>query len=196
MERFLIIFLTLFFTINAYAATPGSLPAAPVGGAFAGAANGAAGQIAAPAFVISPGDIDTVITAAPTSGKYFMLSASDNPSGTAHNVFVLRKNGTRYQVTSGKTCLCIRAILSSATANTRWQLFSDTVTFNDNATFASLTASVSQGGASQAYNPGMALAANSITAMDIMYVFGASTFPGVQIEGTSNNSIELWCKEQ
>lgn len=195
MERFLVL-LSLLFTLNAYAASPGSLPAAPVGGAFAGAANGAPGQIAAPAFVIAPSDIDTVVGGAPTVGKYFMLSASDNPSGTAHNVFVLRKNGTRYQVTSGKTCLCVRAILSSATANTRWQLFSDTVTFNDNATFASLTAVVSQGGASQAYNPGMSLAANTITTMDIMYVFGASTFPGIQLEGSSNNSIELWCKEQ
>lgn len=127
----------------------------------------------------------------------FSFLANTVNSGSAY-AFV--KNGTTYQVPSGKTAVCT-AMISQAGTNTNapFQLFSNSVSFANNTATGSLTGSqVYEAGPGNSTQCGhyTSPTANVPVNESLIYSFSATTFPGIISCSTGTAmAIKLFCKE-
>ena len=129
------------------------------------------------------------------AGGYFMLAAGakNNTARTADNFYPFYKNGVAYQVTAGKTAYCSQLVAIDDTGNSRIQLVSGTASIAWDA--ATVTGAVYEGGFTTGYVHASGNGAWIPSVNQILYAFGASTFPGVQESGTRVIGITLMCKE-
>lgn len=143
------------------------------------------------------GGVDSVnggINMPNTDTTYFTLWGSVNSSATG-NYYVFYKNGTQYQVTTGKTCRCEDwGFLSAATNNLQLQLVSSLTSWAQNA--ASLTSGTYQGGAAGVYPINTGPTANVWRIMHFPYEFVALSYPGFGTgNSTQNYAVFGICRE-
>jgi hypothetical protein len=146
--------------------------------------------------IVGLGGVDTssnlTIPEANSQG-YFSLNAS-GLAVSVGNVSPFYKNGVLYQVTSGKTCVVVHVIFTSAdSSGNSMQLMHSLTTFATNATTASLTSPVYQGGGAGNYVY-FNTAAYVPTSAATMYNFPSVSYPGYQ-NGATGSSVILICKE-
>jgi hypothetical protein len=120
-----------------------------------------------------------LVVPGPTS-EVFTLYAGTLSNGGSNVHYPFYKNGSKYQVTSGK-----RFIVSSirhyvGSANGGFQLVSATATFSDATASGSLTGGVFQFGAAATYGMTGHQTAKTLMVEAMRYVFAAQTWPGVQ----------------
>lgn len=125
------------------------------------------------------------------SQGYFTLYMGKG--GTVSDYYILYKNGTAYQVTSGKTCYVVGIGMNAPGSGNNIQLISATAPFADGA--SSITGGVYQGGASGNY-PVLQGAAGTWVYYPTTFQFAASTYAGIQAGGTANPyGVYVICKE-
>ena len=132
-----------------------------------------------------------------TTGVFSVYTATFNPSPTANGVFPFYKNGAVWQVGGSKVAHCFSMSYTGDTANVYWQLMSDTVTFADNATVASLTAPRYQGGRTQAYLHRVYSTLNKYFPAPSLYSFDSANaaFPGIQVGAAGGVMVSMSCYE-
>jgi len=174
MERVLVLLIGLF-SLPALAVVPSGVPQALLGGA-----NGVSGGAA-----IAESSLST----------YFTLNAGTQSSG-ANTYYVFYKNGTAYQVSSGKTAYCVSISSTSSSPFNTYQLVSSTTSWSNNVGSLPATAVYSCGG-SNSYCLGTGTAAFAFNVMGATYQFSALTYPGIEVNQASTvYSVFLNCKEQ
>ncbi len=130
----------------------------------------------------------------PNSNPEGYFSIYTGQSITGANVTPLYKNGVAYQVTAGKTFVASKVCGAVGSANARFQLISATASFANNATTASLTGPVYQGGA--AGGTVLALTTSNVFAcFSINYSFSASTYVGIQGDSSTSQNVIVTGKE-
>lgn len=107
---------------------------------------------------------------------------------TATNVAPLYANGVAYQVPGGKVFYVTKVCYEGTATSSPFQLLTATASFAVNATTASLTGPVYQGGAAGGHQYYIAVA-NTPTCKSELYQFAASTFPGIQERDASNTIL-------
>lgn len=132
-----------------------------------------------------------------TSGRsYFMLSVGVLSLDGSNVHYPLRRNGVIYQVTAAKTCRCEKIRYRVGSASGAFGLVSATATFANATASAGLTGGVLQSGVLDIYSMSGHVTANAVVTESIIYTFGASTFPGVQMaDNTQLYQVYLWCYE-
>lgn len=139
---------------------------------------------------------DSLNISEPNSQGYFSVYVGSGGTTTNH-FYPFYKNGVAYQVNAGKTFQISKVCSVSTTSSISFQLVSDTSSFAHNAT--SLTSGVYQGGLSGAsgsvYPMKTHATAGTWDCVDTIYVDAASTFPGIEINGTSVIAVMVLGRE-
>lgn len=130
------------------------------------------------------------------SQGYFTLFVGSGGT-TTNNFYPFYKNGVAYQVTAGKTFQAVKICSLSSAASTLFQLLTATSSFAFNA--SSVTGGVFQGGASGTGAAVYAMISNISTnawlCSSSTYSAAASTFMGVEVNGTSAVNFMVLGKE-
>jgi hypothetical protein len=170
----------LFAAANAFAAVPGNAPILTI------AAPGQQTQaLSIPLSCLSSGG--------GCPGQVFSLFAGNN-SMTGNDYYILYKNGVAYQVGASTKAYCVNSTAATTSASDGYQLFSATASFANGA--SSITGAVYQCG-----SPGLnCTPANSTTYVPYpvpgIFVFGSSTYAGMQPASSAGYFIHLDCYEQ
>jgi ribosomal protein L21 len=143
------------------------------------------------------GGIDSVgggIIVPANDTTYFAIFAGVLSSSTG-NFYPFYKNGTQYQVTTGKTCRVEQINLcSTANTNLELQLVSSLTSYAQNA--ASITSGTYQGGAVSISAMNTGPTANVFRLFQVPYEFGALSYPGFQaLNNTQAYRVILICRE-
>lgn len=170
-----ILFLGLILGLNAFAAT-------------------GSGQVSNITSIGGFNNNDNTTVGDSNSQGYFTIYTY-NTAPTAGNVLVLKKNGSAYQVTAGKTFKMSKICYASSVADGDFQLLTATASFADNATTASLTGPVYQAGAAAGYFFHTSATANQIQCWSASYDFGASTYVGIQARTANSYYVAITGKE-
>lgn len=173
MVNVLSLFLALILSTNSFAAVvPSGVPSRAIGGTDG---------FPAP---ISMQNTDTT---------YFMINAGVI-TATSNNFYPFYKNGTQYQVTTGKTARCEVMVYSSgAGSNLQFQLVSSLTSYAQNA--ASITSGTYSQGAAGISSFNTHPTAGTMKAEAIVYEFAALSYPGIQGLSANNYSVQLFCRE-
>jgi hypothetical protein len=172
--NFLSLFFALFLSVNSFAAVqPSGVPTKTLGGVDE-----------------YPGSI----TVSSTDVSYFTISATVLSSATG-NFYPFYKNGTQYQVTTGKTARCEQInIIVGANTNLALQLVSSQTVYAQNA--GSITSGTYQGGAVGIYAMNTSGTANKPRVLQNIYEFIALSYPGIQVgNSTQQYMVYLTCRE-
>lgn len=150
------------------------------------------------------GNVSSVTTLGGVNTTDNLIIPNSNPDGyfslyaastlTASNVTPFYKNGVAYKVTNGKTFVVSKICWTAGAPTARLQLLTDTVTFAPNATTASLTAPVYQGGAAGRYEF-TSLSTFVYVCHSASYNFAQNTYPGIQGQDATTHQAIVIGKE-
>ncbi len=104
------------------------------------------------------------------------------------------KNGSAYQVTTGKTFQVSKICSTSSSTNVFWQLVSSTVAIAFN-TGTALTSGVYQSGAATQYLIRSTSVALQYQCFDTTYAFTSLVYPGFQVNSAIDINVILTGKE-
>ena len=180
MVRSLILSLALLISAPSFAAYVPANGAPAIGLGATGAAN-------APLSTVPLGQVSA------SSQQIFSLFVGG--SMTSGNFYPLYKNGTAYQVPSGKTAYCFNIRSSSETGAIRWQIVSDTVAISWNQSSA-LTSGLFQGGATAQLPLRTGTTANVPYVNPGVFSVAQNRYMAIQINTTLVAEFGMDCFEQ